>query len=105
MNITLPGTIKLVETQTRQNKMSQIAIFDFPQEQEKWVLIKGKLPLIHFADAQYSRIERARERERAYSTPLYPLNTIKRTIKTLSSPMSTSMDLLLFKLWPIKNVI
>lgn len=49
--ITLPGTIKLVDTQTRQNKMSQKAIYDFPQEQEKWVLIKGKLPLIHFADA------------------------------------------------------
>lgn len=58
--ITLPGTIKLVDTQTRQNKMSQKAIFDFPEEQEKWVLIKGKLPLIHFADAQYCRIEKER---------------------------------------------
>lgn len=51
--ITLPGTIKLVDTQTRQNKMSQKAIYDFPQEQEKWVLIKDKLPFIHSADARY----------------------------------------------------
>lgn len=72
--ITLPGTIKLVETQTRQNKMSQIAIFDFPQEQEKWVLIKGKLPLIHFAHAQYS---------------------------PMSTSIHIHQDLLLFKLWPI----
>lgn len=59
--ITLPGTIRLVDTQTRQNKMSQKAIYDFPQEPEKWVLIKGKLTIIHFADAQYSRIQRERK--------------------------------------------
>lgn len=75
--ITLPGTIKLVDTQTRQNKMSQKAIFDFPEEQEKWVLINGKLPLIHFADAQYSRIEKERV-----------LNTLKTVVSCVNEHLT-----------------
>jgi len=46
--------------------MSQIAIFDFPQEQEEWVLIKGKLPII----------ERERERERTQHHYTHYKNTV-----------------------------